>query len=478
MPLVAIDEMSGKPAVTESTSAHVDRQSHAINRRIVRGSLSQFIVRIYSMFLLLILNGFAARALSTEQFAQWLVATNLIMIVSLIAMGGMNQAIVNVVAGRKEESTNAPKLIAQCWRIACLFIIGTTIVAAVLLLTGGMRWLEISPGLVLATLSCSALVAIHRLVAATLRSLHRVGIANLIDGPAAGPIPNTVLLLSMMLMAQKQWRAEQYLWIFSAALAILLPFSWWLIRVATAQSATHDRQEANHSEALGTSTDWASFFYYTLPFLISQTLTYFSTQFDVLLARSSCDAADTSLYGAARRMGLQVAMPWQIIGASAVSSMAQLHSQGNAKRLEHTMRSSALVGCLLTLPLLLACTLLPKLVLKTIFGPGFDDASAVLIIICLGQAVNCVTGQCVILLMMTGHSKHVMLSKLVAAIALTVGGLWVAPRYGILGLATVSALVLAIENIHLCLVAKQQTGLWTFPNLVWKRRAQVAEPAK
>ncbi len=69
-----------------------------VRRRILQGSVSQLFIRVYSLLLQLVLNGVVARAMSQEQFAQWLVATNLILIVSLVAMGGMNQAIVNVVA--------------------------------------------------------------------------------------------------------------------------------------------------------------------------------------------------------------------------------------------------------------------------------------------------------------------------------------------------------------------------------------------
>ncbi len=456
--------------MTELSRDQVDSQVRSVQRRILRGSVSQLFVRLYSICLLLVLNGLAARALSTEQFAQWLVSTNLIMIISLVAMGGMNQAIVNVVAGRREDQDDASALISRCWRIAGMFIVGTTGTVGALFVLSGLDWLQISPGLVFATLTAAALVAIHRLVASTLRSLHRVAIANLIDGPAAGPVPNSVLLVVMAIAANQQRNAEYYLWVFCVALAAMLPVSWWLIKVAIGE---HVKSKSNVTEGVGDTVaqaESASFFYYTLPFLISQTLTYFSTQFDVLIARSNCDALDTSLYGAARRLGLQVAMPWQIIGASSVSSMAQLWAKGNLKGLENTMRSSATVGCLLTLPLLLVCTLLPQQVLKIIYGSEFGAASSVLIIICLGQAINCITGQCVILLMMTGHARHVIVSKLIAALVLALGGLWAVRGYGVVGLATVSALVLAVENLHLCYVAKQKSGFWTFPKWSLKRR--------
>ncbi len=456
--------------MTEPSRDPVDSQLRTVQQRILRGGVSQLFVRVYSICLLLVLNGLAARALSTEQFAQWLVSTNLIMIISLVAMGGMNQAIVNVVAGRQEDRNDVSTLISHCWRIAGMFIVGTTGAVGALFMLGGLDWLQISPGLVCATLAAAALVAIHRLVASTLRSLHRMAIANLIDGPAAGPVPNSVLLVVMALAADQQRSAEYYLWAFCAALAVMLPVSWWLIRVAVSEHVVATANVTNGAGETVVQVENVSFFYYTLPFLISQTLTYFSTQFDVLIARSNCDALDTSLYGAARRLGLQVAMPWQIIGASSVPSMAQLWAKGNLKGLEHTMRSSSTVGCLLTLPLLLVCTLLPQQVLRIVYGPEFGTASAVLIIICLGQAINCVTGQCVILLMLTGHARHVIASKLIAALVLTCGGLWAVRSYGVVGLATVSALVLAVENLHLCYVAKQKSGFWTFPKWSLKRR--------
>ncbi len=60
--------------------------------------------------------------------------------------------------------------------------------------------------------------------------------------------------------------------------------------------------------------------------------------------------------------------------------------------------------------------------------------------------------------------KHVIVSKLIAALVLALGGLWAVRGYGVVGLATVSALVLAVENLHLCYVAKQKSGFGRFLN--------------
>ncbi len=69
------------------------------------------------------------------------------MIISLVAMGGMNQAIVNVVAGRREDQDDASALISRCWRIAGMFIVGTTGTVGALFVLSGLDWLQISPGL-------------------------------------------------------------------------------------------------------------------------------------------------------------------------------------------------------------------------------------------------------------------------------------------------------------------------------------------
>ncbi len=241
--------------------------------------------------------------------------------------------------------------------------------------------------MVFATIACSVLVAVHRLSAATLRSLHHVGVANLIDGPNAGPIPNTFLFILILASPSNQWLAVDYLWAFAGALALMVPVSWVLIHRAIVKNSLEGQENA--SSAL-VSTD-QSFFSYTLPFLIVQVLTYFSTQFDVLLARYACDAADTALYGAGRRLGLQIAIPWQIISASAMSSIAQLYARGDIQMLERTMRYSTTLSCSLTLPLLLVCVVFPQFVLKGMYGESYVGAGAVLIIICIGQAVNCFT---------------------------------------------------------------------------------------
>ena len=447
--------------MTNPTKEFTNVHAGQVKRRILRGSVSQLFIRVYSLLLQLVLNGVVARAMSQEQFAQWLVATNLILIVSLVAMGGMNQAIVNVVAGRAESLTNAGVLIKRCWAIATRFAIGTSLCTGGILAWIGTEWLEVSREMIFATITCAVLVAIHRLSAATLRSLHHVGVANLIDGPNAGPIPNTILFIVVLASPYNNWLAVDYLWAFAAALALMVPMSWVLIHFAISRSSLEDSHSTN---AALVSTD-QSFFSYTLPFLIVQVLTYFSTQFDVLLARYACDAADTALYGAGRRLGLQIAIPWQIISASAMSSIAQLYARGDMQMLERTMRYSTTLSCVLTLPLLLVCAIFPQLVLTMMYGESYAGAGSVLIIICIGQAVNCFTGQCALLLMMKGLQLQVIAIKVLSVSLLTIGGLYMASHFGILGLAAVSAAVLSVENIYMCILAKRKVGIWTLPLL-------------
>ncbi len=67
--------------------------------------------------------------------------------------------------------------------------------------------------------------------------------------------------------------------------------------------------------------------------------------------------------------------------------------------------------------------------------------------------------------MMKGMQLQVIAVKVLSVLALTIGGLFVARQSGILGLAAVSAAVLSVENIYMCILAKRKVGIWTTPIL-------------
>ena len=85
---------------------------------------------------------------------------------------------------------------------------------------------------------------------------------------------------------------------------------------------------------------------------------------------------------------------------------------------------------------------------------------SLLALLSLGQFGLAWAGSSHCALMMTGHQNKALIVNCAAAAMLFVGGSVAAQRFGVTGLAAVSAAVVALESILLWLLAKKLIGVW------------------
>jgi O-antigen/teichoic acid export membrane protein len=195
--------------------------------------------------------------------------------------------------------------------------------------------------------------------------------------------------------------------------------------------------------------------------LLLQMLTFLSTQADLWIAGAYCPAAEVPLYGAAQRLTIALSLPLVMANQSVVARIAALHALGRKAELERVSRTGAALAAIPTLAALGVLLCWPRGVLGAAFGDHYAAAAVPAAILALGQLVNVWSGTCGLTLAMTGHHRAALAVNVVAALALFGVGPLAARAEGMVGLAIVSAAVLAGRNLALVLLARRLIGVWT-----------------
>ena len=420
---------------------------------------------------LLGLNAVLARILTKQEFGSWLGLFNLILFGGVLGMCGMNRTLVRFLAERLEDrdTQGVHDVLRMTTRIVSVSLPLTLVGFALLLTVWGERILHAQPTVTFVALSLAtlALIALQLLIAEAFRGFHDLKHASLYCGFSGNPIANTVLLIVLLPFARTgSMSLNTVLTIAVAILGIVCAFSAWHLRSQISQvtgRSLSDFSPADRQPTQGVSRQ----------LLLGTSLTLMFVQFmalgnghaDMWLAGWYCDTNEMSQFNAAKRLVVSLALPLQLVNLTVMSSIPALHSQGRREELSHLVRRAALVTAVVAPLLLVPLILFPEDTLSLAFGPEYAAGAVVLMVLAGGQLINLMTGLCGQSLNMTGHENLSAVVHTTACLVLLVGGAWATQRYGSLGLAVCSSVVMAGTNVVLWILARLRLGIWTHPYL-------------
>jgi O-antigen/teichoic acid export membrane protein len=174
-------------------------------------------------------------------------------------------------------------------------------------------------------------------------------------------------------------------------------------------------------------------------------------------------ASEVGIFGAATRVVMMVTFFLVAVNTVIAPKFVDLHRRGEFDLLGKLARRFALGVTLATSPLLLLLVFAGNWVMG-LFGEDFKQGGTPLAILALGQSVNAMTGSVGILLMMTGHGREILKVSISSVILMTICAPFFISRFGIIGAAVASSIVIAYMNILLTFAVKKQLGfsVWFF----------------
>ncbi len=407
-----------------------------------------------------------ARWLPPQDFGDFLLLSSVLGLASLVAMLGLNTAVVRFVSESfgKGDVVRAQQNMWLIMSVAGVSIASVAGLAAVTFAYWGRTLLGLPdlPGIVPMAVTGLVLLAVLQLIAEACRSLHELRLASLFSGGQTGGLLSSLLFLMLLAAAIVLGKPSLFTAIALSlvAMAISLPFAVFGLSLAARSHlvAVAPRRPAN-------ALTLNQLLVFSLPMLMIQLLTFATSQADLWIAGICCPHDELALYGAARRLMLLVTMPLQMLNLTVVSSIAELYGQDRLRDLERVLRGAASLAAWPSIGAIMLLVLAGGPILETLFGSFFRQAAVPLAILGLGQLFFVCAGSSGCALEMTGHQMNSLAVNLVSAFTLATVGTWAAMNFGLVGLATASASTITVHSITQWLLARNLVGVWTHPAL-------------
>lgn len=218
-----------------------------------------------------------------------------------------------------------------------------------------------------------------------------------------------------------------------------------------------DKQKSKNYEV----REWLGFA--TPNFLTTITDTVMESTDTLLLAFFAISSVGLGQYAAAIKYSNFIALPLVSLNTMFAPTIAELHSQGEFKKLEAMFKVVTRWTVILSLPVFGVCTIFAAPLLA-VSGGGFVAAWPLLIAFSVGGLINAGTGCVGYMLLMTGHQKLSFINSVAGIIVNVVLGVILTPRYGAMGTAISTGLAVVVMNltrlIQVRLILKIQPYNW------------------
>lgn len=407
----------------------------------------------------IVLNASAARLLGPQSFGSFVIVLTACTAVGQVALVGVHRSGLREAArldagdaeglGRLRAGVRA-----VCWTTLPLAGLATGVLGWILASdrsNSERAALAVTIGLLV------VLTGQHKLVANYLRGMGRIRLASVLEGRAGGPVVGALqssLVLAVLLLAPGLGLAGA---LGAVTLGFLVPvlIGWWQLG-STWRAAPIEGRVADNLRRV-VRRDWK--------FAGVQLGAFLNSNLEIWLAGLVLTQIDTSMFSAAQRIAVLLAIPitsLQVVFSPAIARMA---AEGNLQRLERLLRTGATIATagsvLLWLPMLIA----PGIVTDLLLGDQFDQAAFLVVLLSVGYMVNVVTGLCGPALSMT-HREGVVASAQWIGVALRLGcGLAAALLWGVQGLAISATVITAAIFLSLAIQVRVRVGVRTHPTL-------------
>lgn len=167
---------------------------------------------------------------------------------------------------------------------------------------------------------------------------------------------------------------------------------------------------------------------------------------DILFLTAFATSAQVGLYTAADRTSIFVIMPLFALNTIFSPMIAEYYARGEQKELASLAKLVTKWTFSLSFPVFLCLCIFHEAILS-IFSKGYTQAGIALIILSFGNLVIAGAGSTGLLLMMTGHTRVILVNTASTIIANIVLALVLIPRFNIVGAAVAAALTVVVLSI-------------------------------
>jgi O-antigen/teichoic acid export membrane protein len=215
----------------------------------------------------------------------------------------------------------------------------------------------------------------------------------------------------------------------------------------------------------------------TLPFLVVELSGIVVARGDVWISARTLTGAAGARSGAAATLATQLMIPTAVLAVVLAPAIARLWNLGRRRELQDLLHAAATLSFTLVAGAALAVVAMPTLVLTKVFGEDLEPASGPFVILVAGAAAFALTGVSGSALLMTGEVRAAALVGLASAALGGVVGWWAATSFGGAGLAIASTAAIVSLSGAQVVVLRWRTGLSTLPAVGMRRAVGIMRSA-
>jgi O-antigen/teichoic acid export membrane protein len=443
--------------------------SSTLRRRLLSGSTWALGGKIGATTIGLVTNSVLARLLTTQEFGVYFLAFSIVAVGAVLGSLGLPKTVLRFVAENMTlgQPGRAQRAIYTALGLGVLGAFGASL--AYFFIVGDLvgRYLFDSSALVAViglTAGWMAISAMQEIMAEVFRGFHDIRMATLFGGLAtggrsAGLIMRIMLLACLVLL----WLTIEHTDVRTVMLASLGSGAASALLAAV---FLHKRISSLGTQGTENPISARDELRDAFPILIiSLTSFILLSAADLWILGIFRSEAEVGLYGAAARLVALIAMPLLLTNLVLPPIIAEMYAQGRTAELEGTLRSFSTLSGVPSLLVLIVFMLLGGPILGLVYGPDYQSAAMVLVLLSAGKLAAVWAGSCGAVLQFTGHQGSMLRVNLLTSPLFIIGALLVVRDYGPIGIASMTAAITVLQNASLVLVAKRKTGMWTHVSL-------------
>jgi len=183
-----------------------------------------------------------------------------------------------------------------------------------------------------------------------------------------------------------------------------------------------------------------------LPMMLSSTILVLLGWSDTFVLGIYESVDKIGIYNVALKVATLTSFTLQAINSILAPKLASSHNDGNQKQFHKLIHFTTRLNFFSTLAIVSGILIFREWILG-IFGAEFISGAGILIILCVGQLINSMSGSVGVIMQMTGHQKVYQNIVLIALILNITLNFTLVPIYGILGAAIATVVSISSWNI-------------------------------
>lgn len=424
--------------------------------------------RIVGILATVVGNIMAARLLGPAEYGRYLFISSVAICGSMLGGAGLADAVLRYTA---ENLALGRRAIAVAYVRRTVWMGLVTTVVAILVTAGGLAILQWKTGDLsqprwLITFTVVTLVALawQHMCAETLRGWNNLKLASLFSGGVMGGPISTLLFLGGVVglyVAKVPINAVGAMALFAGSVTVTVPLSM----MSVWRTVWDDKSAVAEPAVKLSSIESRAMLSMAGTLLAISLLDMVCEQLDIWIGSVALPPEDLGVYGVAKRCLLLVAMPVQMAMLATIGAIPRFYAQGRRRELQSILRGATTLAAIPSLAAISLLVLFPNEALQFLFGGSYDHAAPLIRILAVGYMVLVLVGTPINMLTLTGRHRTALIINVIGTTLMLVLGPLAASRYGVMGLASVTACTVLVQCGLQWWFAYLLSGVWTHAGL-------------